>query len=85
MITKCTVIYGEDAATPGTLETRVAQDPADWAIAHRMLDEEHLLGAGRPLLTESFSNPESHAGTVYRATNWTCAGDSKGFSQDHMP
>ncbi len=37
----------------------------------------------RPLLAESFSDPESHAGTVYKATNWTYAGDTKGFSQDH--
>lgn len=37
----------------------------------------------RPLMAESFSDPESHAGTVYRATNWTCAGDTAGFSQDH--
>ncbi len=25
---------------------------------------------------------ESHHGTVYKVTNWTCAGDTKGFSQD---
>jgi hypothetical protein len=25
----------------------VAQGPADWSIAHQMLNEEHLLGAGR--------------------------------------
>ena len=37
----------------------------------------------RPLLAESFSDPESHAGTVYKATNWLAAGDTKGFSQDH--
>lgn len=37
----------------------------------------------RPLLAESFSDPESHAGTVYKATNWTQAGTTKGFSQDH--
>lgn len=37
----------------------------------------------RPLLAESFSDPESHAGTVYNATNWTQAGTTKGFSQDH--
>jgi hypothetical protein len=37
----------------------------------------------RPLLAESFSDPESHAGTVYKATNWTQAGMTKGFSQDH--
>lgn len=33
-----------------------------------------------PLLAESFSDPESHAGTVYKATNWTMAGMTKGFS-----
>ena len=37
----------------------------------------------RPLLAESFSDPESHAGTVYKATNWTQAGLTKGYSQDH--
>lgn len=37
----------------------------------------------RPLLAESFSDPESHAGTVYKATNWMQAGMTKGFSQDH--
>ena len=37
----------------------------------------------RPLLAESFSDPESHAGTVYKATNWMQAGTTKGFSQDH--
>jgi hypothetical protein len=47
--------------------------PARWL-------EEH---GYRPLMAESFSDPESHAGTVYKATNWTCAGDTKGFSQDH--
>ena len=37
----------------------------------------------RPLLAESFSNPESHAGTVYKATNWVQAGLTQGYSQDH--
>ncbi|MGV1015229.1 MAG: Druantia anti-phage system protein DruA [Methyloceanibacter sp.] len=37
----------------------------------------------RPLLAESFSDPESHAGTVYKATNWVPAGLTKGYSQDH--
>ena len=32
---------------PGVLEIRTAQGPADWEIAHDMLNEEHLLGAGR--------------------------------------
>jgi len=35
-----------------------------------------------PLVAESFSDPESHHGTVYKATNWTLAGDTKGFSQN---
>ncbi len=156
-----------------TLHIRTAETSADWKIAHSLLDEEHLLGAGReagdrlcqfileedqivavliwcaaawhlqdrdtmigwdpvtrsqrlklvvqlrrflvvgksrrpnlasrclglalrelparwhaehgyrPLMAESFSDPESHHGTVYKVTNWTCAGDTKGFSQDH--
>ena len=47
--------------------------PGEWVAQHGY----------RPLLAESFSDPESHHGTVYKATNWTCAGDTKGFSQDH--
>lgn len=35
-------------------------------------------------MAESFSKPESHAGTVSKATHWTYAGDTKGFfSQDN--
>ena len=37
----------------------------------------------RPLLAESFSDPESRAGTVCKATNWLQAGLTKGYSQDH--
>jgi hypothetical protein len=37
----------------------------------------------RPLLAESFSDPERHADTVYKATNWVQAGLTKGYSQDH--
>ena len=37
----------------------------------------------RPLLAESFSDPESHAGTVDKATNWVQAGLTKGYAQDH--
>ena len=161
------------ATSAGSLHIRTAQTPADWQLAHGLLDDEHLLGAGReagdrlcqfvleedrivavliwcaaawhiqdrdtmigwdpvtrsqrlklvvqlrrflvpnktrrpnlasqslglalrelpaawhaehgyrPLMAESFSDPESHHGTVYKVTNWTCAGDTKGFSQDH--
>ena len=157
----------------GSLQIRTAGSSADWQIAHTLLDDEHLLGAGReagdrlcqfileegeivavlvwcaaawhlqdrdtiigwdavtrsqrlklvvqlrrflvvgksrrpnlasqclgmglrelpaqwhaehgyrPLMAESFSDPESHHGTVYKVTNWTCAGETKGFSQDH--
>ena len=38
----------------------------------------------RPLLAESFSDPESHAGTVYKATNWTQAGLTKGYARCGM-
>jgi hypothetical protein len=41
--------------------------PAQWQAEHGY----------RPLLAESFSDPESHHGTVYKATNWTCEGDTK--------
>lgn len=161
------------ASSAAPLRIRTAETPADWQIAHGMLDDEHLLGAGReagdrlcqfileedeivavlvwcaaawhlqdrdtvigwdpvtrsqrlklvvqlrrflvvgkarrpnlasqslglalrelparwhaehgyrPLMAESFSDPEAHHGTVYKVTNWTCAGDTKGFSQDH--
>ena len=33
--------------------------------------------AHRPLMAESFSDPESHHGTIYKATNWTRAGDHR--------
>ena len=33
----------------------------------------------RPLLAESFSDPQHHEGTIYKASNWTPLGFSKGF------
>jgi hypothetical protein len=41
----------------------------------------------RPLPDESFSDPESHAGAVYKATNWVQAGLTKGFQSTaaHLP
>ena len=41
----------------------------------------HATHGYQPLLAESFSDPESHAGTVYKVTNWQLAGDTKGYSQ----
>ena len=36
-----------------------------------------------PALAESFSDPELHVGTVYRATNWEKLGMTKGFTRDY--
>ena len=33
----------------------------------------------RPLLAESFSDPMLHEGTIYKASNWTALGFSKGY------
>jgi len=35
----------------------------------------------RPLLAESFTDPESHAGTTYKATNWQLLGTTAGYSR----
>lgn len=33
----------------------------------------------RPILAESFSDPQHHEGTIYKASNWTPLGFSKGY------
>jgi hypothetical protein len=48
-----------------------------------LVEQWESLHGYRPLLAESFSDPESHAGTVYKATNWVQAGLTRGYSQDH--
>lgn len=35
----------------------------------------------RPLLVESFHDPKHHTGTLYKATNWTALGLTKGFKR----
>jgi hypothetical protein len=35
----------------------------------------------RPLLAESFTDPEAYAGTAYKATNWEAVGWSAGYSR----
>src|SRR5512135_2461503 len=35
----------------------------------------------RPLLAESFTDPEAYAGTCYKASNWEAAGKSAGHSR----
>jgi|TARA_B100000949_G_C14267491_1_gene445719 hypothetical protein len=35
----------------------------------------------RPLLAESFHDPKHHTGTLYKATNWTALGLTKGYKR----
>jgi hypothetical protein len=35
----------------------------------------------RPLLAETFTDPEAYAGTCYKASNWEAAGTSAGYSR----
>jgi Domain of unknown function (DUF4338) len=48
----------------------------------RLVDQWGNQHGSRPLLVEIFSDPESHAITAYKATNWVLAGLTKGSSQD---
>ncbi len=47
----------------------------------RLVDQWGNQHGSRPLLAEIFSDQESHAITVYKATNWVLAGLTKGSSQ----
>lgn len=47
--------------------------PAQWQQEHGY----------QPLLAESFTDPESHAGTCYKASNWIPLGFSKGFARHY--
>lgn len=38
----------------------------------------------KPLLAETFTDPEQHAGTVYKATGWTPVGHSSGRQAEHL-
>jgi hypothetical protein len=50
--------------------------------ALRCLPEQWLQCFGyRPLLAESFTDPEAYAGTCYKASNWEAVGRSAGFSR----
>lgn len=50
--------------------------------ALRVLPEQWREHFGyRPLLAESFTDPESHAGTCYKASNWEPVGFSAGYSR----
>lgn len=55
------------------------------AAALRVLPDQWLQRFGyRPLLAESFTDPELHLGTTYKATNWVAVGSSAGFSRDRL-
>lgn len=48
----------------------------------RALPEQWLQCFGyRPLLAESFTDPEAYAGTCYKASNWEAVGFSAGYSR----
>jgi hypothetical protein len=52
------------------------------AAAVRALPEQWRQHFGhRPLLAESFTDPEAHAGTCYKASNWEAVGMSAGYSR----
>lgn len=48
----------------------------------RVLPEQWQQRFGyRPLLAETFTDPEAHAGTSYKASNWEAVGFSAGYSR----
>lgn len=52
------------------------------AAALRALPEQWRETFGyRPLLAESFTDPEAYEGTCYKASNWTAVGFSAGYSR----
>ena len=54
------------------------------AAALRSLPHQwHAQFAYQPLLAETFSDPEAHAGTVYKATGWIAVGQSSGHPPQH--
>jgi hypothetical protein len=51
-------------------------------ISLRSLQDEWEKAHGyRPLLAESFHDPKQHTGTLYKVTNWTPLGLTKGFAR----
>lgn len=50
--------------------------------AVRVLGEQWAAGFGyRPLVAETFSDPESYAGTCYRAAGWAAVGQTAGYGR----
>lgn len=53
--------------------------------ALRVLPDQWLERFGyRPLLAESFTDPEAYAGTCYKASNWEAVGKSAGHSRHRV-
>lgn len=69
------LLLGEKGAAPNlasqTLGAALRQLPMHW---------QQSFGY-RPLLAETFTDPESHAGTCYKASNWQPVGTSAGYSR----
>ena len=52
------------------------------ALALRQLPKEwHHHHGYQPLAAESFHDPDQHTGTLYKVTNWTPLGHTKGFKR----
>jgi len=51
------------------------------AALRALSDHWHEHFGYRPLLAESFTDPEAYAGTCYKASNWTPVGLSEGYSR----
>lgn len=51
------------------------------AALRALPDQWHEHFGYRPLLAESFTDPEAHAGTCYKASNWEPVGFSAGYSR----
>lgn len=69
------LVLAEKAQTPNLASQTLA-------AALRALSEQWLAVFGyRPLLAESFTDPEAHEGTCYKASNWQPVGFSAGYSR----
>ena len=51
------------------------------AALRALSDHWHEAFGYRPLLAESFTDPEAYAGTCYKASNWEPVGFSEGYSR----
>ena len=51
------------------------------AALRALSDQWHEQFGYRPLLAESFTDPEAYAGTCYKASNWEPVGFSEGYSR----